>query len=553
MKLRLLHLEDNGDDVELVRTALVREGLDCDILAVDSGPAYLDALQHSHFDAILSDSSVPGYDGSEALTAARERFPGIPFIVVSASASASPADKRPRSAASSATARLAKADLHRLGPTLKHAISQPKSEPAAARKPSARSGMHYLVQVVQQLSLARDLQTIMDIVRHAARALVNADGATFVLRDGNKCFYAEEDAIEPLWKGQRFPLQACVSGWSMLNRKPAVIEDIYRDERVPHDAYRPTFVKSLVMTPIRTVAPIGAIGVYWAQTHRATAEEIDLLRALADSTSIAIEAADVFANLERKVAERTAEVHQRNTELEVLNRELEAFSYSVAHDLRSPLITIDGFAQVLLENLTETLDETNKKHLERITTAVRRMHRLINDLLGLSKIVRAPLNATNVDLACIAWEVAHGLQECSPGRVGEFNVAEDMPVQGDYGLLRIVLENLMSNAWKFTSRKERAQIEVGHGVDPTGRTVYYVRDNGAGFDPRYASKLFSPFQRLHPESKFAGTGIGLATVQRIIHRHGGQIWAESAVDCGATFYFTLGEFPMPEAHAPAVD
>ena len=554
MKLRLLHLEDNGDDVELVRTALVREGLDCDILAVDSGSAYVEALQHAHFDAVLSDSSVPGYDGTEALVAARERFPGIPFIVVSAGAGSAPAEKQPTTAANSATARLAKAELHRLGPTLKSAISRPNEhQPATATEHTGKSGMQYLVQVIQQLSLARDLPTIMDIVRRAARTLVNADGATFVLRDGDKCFYAEEDAIEPLWKGQRFPLQACVSGWSMLNRQAAVIEDIYRDARVPHDAYRPTFVKSLVMTPIRTVAPIGAIGVYWAKTHRASEPELELLRALADSTSIAIEAADVFANLERKVAERTAEVHQRNTELEVLNKELETFSYSVAHDLRSPLITIDGFAQVLLENLTEMLDDTNKKHLERITTAVRRMHRLINDLLGLSKIVRAPMNATNVDLACIAWEVAHGLQECSPERVGEFNVAEDMPAQGDYGLLRIVLENLMSNAWKFTSRKERAQIHLGKGVDPCGRTVYFVRDNGAGFDPRYASKLFSPFQRLHPESKFSGTGIGLATVQRIIHRHGGQIWAESAVDCGATFYFTLGEFPLPETHSPAMN
>src|SRR5581483_6351334 len=215
------------------------------------------------------------------------------------------------------------------------------------------------------------------------------------------------------------------------------------------------------------------------------------------------EAADVYSNLERKVAEQTAEVRQRNTELEVLNKELEAFSYSVAHDLRSPLITIDGFAQVLLENLTESLDETNRKHLERITTAVRRMHRLINDLLGLSKIVRAPLNATTVDLSCLAWAAAHNLQESAPGRKAEFIVAEDITVQGDYGLMRIVVENLMSNAWKFTSRKELARIELGKGTDPAGHTVYFVRDNGAGFDPRYASKLFSPFQQLHPESKFS--------------------------------------------------
>jgi signal transduction histidine kinase len=535
MKLRLLHLEDNGDDAELVRAALTRAGVDCDVLAVHSGAAYRAALQQSHFDAVLSDSSVPGYDGSEALSAARRRFPGIPFIVVSGSAgSAEPPESL---SGEDATALVSKAELHRLAPALRYALAQPSADtPAASATPY---GMRLLVTVVQKLSLARDLPAIMEIVRRAARALVNADGATFVLREGDLCFYAEEDAIGPLWKGQRFPLTACISGWSVLNRKAAPIEDIYQDERIAHDAYRPTFVKSLIMTPIRTVAPIGAIGVYWAQRHRATPEEIEILQALADSTSTAIEAADVCANLERKVAERTAEVERRNAELEVLNKELETFSYSVAHDLRSPLITIDGFAQVVLENTADTLDESNKQHLERITNAVRRMHRLINDLLSLSKIVRAPLHSETADLSRIAREILQSLHENAPARLAEFSVADDLAVQGDPGLLRIALENLLSNAWKFTARRERTEITFGTGTDPTGLTVYYVRDNGAGFDPRYAAKLFSPFQRLHPPTQFPGTGIGLAAVQRIIHRHGGQIWAESAVDCGATFYFSL--------------
>src|SRR5262245_20935315 len=149
-------------------------------------------------------------------------------------------------------------------------------------------GVADLVEVVQQLSLARDLRTVQDIVRRSARRLTGADGATFVLRDGNRCHYVDEDAISPLWKGQRFPLSACISGWSMLNRQAAVIEDIYADDRIPHDAYRPTFVKSLVMVPIRRVEPIGAIGTYWATRHKPTAEEVGLLQALADSASIAM-------------------------------------------------------------------------------------------------------------------------------------------------------------------------------------------------------------------------------------------------------------------------
>ena len=353
---------------------LARDGVDCDILAVSSGAAYLAALQQTHFDAVLSDSAIPGYDGGEALLAARNRFPEIPFIVVSGS----PGVTDPHAASGeSPTARVAKSELHRLGPELRLAVARPQASN------------------------------------------------------------------------------------------------------------------------------------------------------------------DVTATLERKLAERTAEVGRRNTELEVLNKELEAFSYSVAHDLRSPLITIDGFTQVVLENTAGSLDEINRSHLERISTATRRMHRLINDLLDLSKLVRAPLHRGTVDLSKLAHEILQTLRAGAPSRAADLVVAEGLIVSGDSGLLRVALENLLANAWKFTSRKDRAHIEFGSGPDRAGRTVYFVRDNGAGFDPRYATKLFSPFQRLHSETQFAGTGIGLATVQRIIHRHGGEIWAEAAVDCGAGFYFTL--------------
>jgi signal transduction histidine kinase len=392
---------------------------------------------------------------------------------------------------------------------------------------------------MRRLSSARDLPSIMDIVRHEARALVRADGATFVLRERGLCFYADEDSIAPLWKGQRFPVEACISGWTMLNRQPAVVDDIDLDARIARETYRSTFVRSLIMTPIRSVAPIGAIGVYWAAPHHATQEEVELLRALADSTSVAIESAEAFANLERKVAERTAEIDLRNTEIEMLKQELDAFSYSVAHDLRSPLITIDGFAQVLHENVAPMLEETNREHLSRISAAARRMHQLINELLALSKIVRAPMHRRSVDLSRLVREILHKLREAAPQRAVQFAVAEGVTAHGDPGLLHTALENLLSNAWKFTAREKITHIEFGSGSDHAGRQAYYIRDNGAGFEPRYATKLFGPFQRLHAQTQFPGTGIGLATVQRIIHRHGGEIWAESAVDCGAIFHFTL--------------
>lgn len=168
------------------------------------------------------------------------------------------------------------------------------------------TGQAGLVRVVQDLSHAEDVATIQDIVRRAARELTGADGATFVLREGDQCFYADEDAIAPLWKGLRFPLTACISGWAMLHRHAVAIEDIYADDRIPHDAYRPTFVKSLAMVPIRSSDPLGAIGNYWAEPHNPSPEEVELLQALADSTAVAMARAQVLANLERLVAERTA-------------------------------------------------------------------------------------------------------------------------------------------------------------------------------------------------------------------------------------------------------
>jgi serine/threonine protein kinase len=179
-----------------------------------------------------------------------------------------------------------------------------------------------LVEVVQRLSLARDLAGVQEIVRTAARRLTGADGAAFVLRDGDQCHYADEDAIGPLWKGQRFPLSACVSGWTMTHRRPAVIEDIAADDRVPHDAYRPTFVKSLAMVPIRALDPVGAIGVYWAERHAPTAEEVRLLQALADSTAVALDNVRLFAELEERVRARTSELEAANRRLAENNREL---------------------------------------------------------------------------------------------------------------------------------------------------------------------------------------------------------------------------------------
>jgi PAS domain S-box-containing protein len=224
---------------------------------------------------------------------------------------------------------------------------------------------------------------------------------------------------------------------------------------------------------------------------------------------------------------------------EAANRELEAFSYSVAHDLRAPLRGINGFSSALLEDCADKLDEQGRDYLRRIGAGSERMGLLIDALLALSRVSRMELQRETVNLSRIAEAAIKQLRMSQPERVVEFVSQDDVLAEGDPALLRAVFDNLLGNAWKFTGGREVAKIAFGT-TEKDGAVVYYVKDNGAGFDMAYAAKLFVPFQRLHQASEFAGTGIGLATVQRIARRHGGEVWAEGIVGRGATFYFTLG-------------
>jgi signal transduction histidine kinase len=229
----------------------------------------------------------------------------------------------------------------------------------------------------------------------------------------------------------------------------------------------------------------------------------------------------------------------RATELEAVNRELETFSYSVSHDLRGPLRALDGFSQALMLNYEDRpLDERGRDYLQRIRRASQKMGHLIDDLLELSRLSRVTMQPRPVNLSPLARGILEELAATEPERVVETVIADPLQVEGDPRLLEILLRNLLGNAWKFTSGRERARIELGEEI-VDGTRACFVRDNGAGFDMAYADQLFGPFQRLHPEREFEGTGIGLATVQRIVARHGGWIRAQGEVDRGATFHFTL--------------
>jgi len=245
--------------------------------------------------------------------------------------------------------------------------------------------------------------------------------------------------------------------------------------------------------------------------------------------------------LEREIKERKRaeeEIQRSNRELSAANKELEAFSYSVSHDLRTPLRSIDGFSQALLEDYADKLDATAQDHLQRVRRAAQRMAALIDDMLNLSRVTRCELHSEKLDLTAMAKLILAELKEAEPSRRVEFVIESGLTAVGDPQLLRAAMENLLRNSWKYTSAHATARIEFGRS-EAEERPSFFVRDDGAGFDPRYADRLFGAFQRLHTANEFPGTGVGLATVQRIIHRHGGEIWAEAAVEKGATFYFTL--------------
>jgi light-regulated signal transduction histidine kinase (bacteriophytochrome) len=260
-------------------------------------------------------------------------------------------------------------------------------------------------------------------------------------------------------------------------------------------------------------------------------EVVAILRDITERKLFELRARQLNEELEERVRQRTAE-------LEVANRELESFSYSVSHDLRAPLRAINGFSQALAEDYGHLLDDEAHNYLTRVRAASQRMGILIDDLLNLSRVTRHEIHPAVVDLSELAATIAAELHAADTSRRVSFVIAPGLSAEADPNLIHIVLENLLSNAWKYTSKHPAARIELG-AVQQEGETIYFVKDDGAGFDMTYANKLFRAFQRLHSENEFAGTGVGLATVERIIHRHSGRVWAEGNIEAGATFYFTL--------------
>ncbi|MDO8312992.1 MAG: ATP-binding protein, partial [Sideroxyarcus sp.] len=335
---------------------------------------------------------------------------------------------------------------------------------------------------------------------------------------------------------------------ALRNGTHGVCQDIQNDPKMlpwRDEALQRGYRASGVFSIFEAGVVVGTISVYAEDINFFTPDIINSMLELAVDVSFAL---DVFAEKRRREQaegdlkqlnlELESRVQERTHQLEVANQELEAFSYSVSHDLRAPLRSIDGFSQILSKKYHDRLDDTGRDYLERVRRASQRMGHLIDDLLQLSRVTRNSLQRERIDLSAIAEQVAEDLRKTNPARQVNFVLQTGLSVHADPGLLRVVMDNLLGNAYKFTGKKADAKIEFGI-CDYKGERAFFIRDNGAGFNMGYAHKLFGAFQRLHGMNEFEGTGIGLATVQRIIHRHHGRVWAEAREGQGATFYFAL--------------
>ena len=389
--------------------------------------------------------------------------------------------------------------------------------------------MTRLVEVVQALSQTRTIDEISAIVRTAARELTGADGATFVLRDGDKCFYADENAIAPLWKGKRFPMEMCISGWVMMNAKPVMIEDIYADPRIPAEAYRPTFVKSLAMVPVRSKAPIAAIGNYWATNRRASDEEMAVLAALADTTSVAMENAGLYASLRDQVEL----LQKQQARIQGQHESLEVFARALAHDLKEPVRTVRAFSELIANE--QDPPDVKARYFDLIRKAADRMSMLVDTVFAFTQLddpARATLGP--VDMAATFEAVCGNLAQLIREHKAVVTASKLPVVEGHAGHLMQVLQNLIANAIRHGPEGVKVTVTC---TEDDGAWRFAVTDNGHGVSASDAERIFLPFKRLNLNEE--GAGLGLPTCRKILTLHGGRIWYETAPDGGASFVFTL--------------
>ncbi len=409
-------------------------------------------------------------------------------------------------------------------------ISEQKRKEEEIKKLNER--LEILIDSVQRLATAQSLEAVQEMVTQSARKLIGADGATLIFRENNNCFYADEDAIQPLWKGNKFHMHSCISGWVMQNKKSVVIEDVFADERIPKDIYNHTFIKSLAMVPVTILEPIGAIGNYWKEKYKPTETELQLLQTLADATARAIENINLYAELEERVKQRTEQ-------LQTVNKELETFTYSVSHDLKAPLRGIVGYSKLLLDDYSDSLNEEAAHFIKTIRSSTLQMNQLIDDLLSYSRLERRQMKQEPIVLKNYVQSIVSSYQEelDNKGMKMEIKIPS-VKIITDLTGLSIALRNYIENAIKFSDEQKSPLIKIGYEENPESWLIH-VKDNGVGFDMKYHDRIFEIFQRLHLPEDFPGTGIGLAMVTKALQRMGGKAWAESTPGEGSTFFIEI--------------
>lgn len=400
------------------------------------------------------------------------------------------------------------------------ALIRASAEQSARARP--RDGSEQILAVVQDLSLQHDVRGVHEVVRSTARELLGCDGVTLVLREDDLVYYAEENAIAPLWRGRRFPATACISGWAILNRESVVIEDIYADARIPLDAYRATFVKSLAMAPIRVADPIGAIGAYWADHHRASDREVMILEALAASTAIALANAELYSETARAV-------HARDE-----------FIGIASHELRTPLtpllLQLDGLGRALDRGADPA---TFRAAFQKMRANLQRMAQLVDKLLSLSAFTqgRIELSTQDMDLVELTRTIVEGFESERLRSGSSITVRGRAAVwiQGDRLRLEQVATNLISNAIKY-GKGEPIEITI----DETDRRVrFVVLDHGIGIAPHDQARVFERFERAASARHYGGFGVGLWLVRQIVEAHEGAVSVTSRPGEGSTFTVLL--------------
>jgi signal transduction histidine kinase len=414
--------------------------------------------------------------------------------------------------------------------------------------PDSATNAEGLLSVLVDLSFARELGQLTDVTRRAARRLTGAEGVTFVLRQGNQCLYADEDSVAPLWKGRRFPIEQCISGWVMLHREMAVVPDIYADPRVPTDAYRRTFVRSLLMVPVRKDDPVAAIGVYWATRHEATRAEQDLVQAIANGAALAMANVKLVSDLE-EAAER-----ERNARLvaERANRFIDQFLATVSHELRTPLNVIRGWLwQLRQPGITPELTRHALAVVER-NAAIQ--GRLVEDLLDASRAISGAigLEFSPVDLAGTCRQVADAERVHAEAKGLSLDVDIEtgpLTVSGDTRRLEQVLRNLIDNAIKFTPAGGAILVSARRAA---GMVRVAVRDTGIGLQEEGLRRLFDCFWQQDGSAtrQAGGLGLGLTLVHELVRMHGGTVTVRSSGENAGTTIVV--DVPLAGATAGAV-